>query len=312
MSGNLDTFMVLFSFMLPVLFSIGNLSVSSFGIFLALGFLMAVFLVWRLARSWDLDEEKILDLTLLTFLGGLIGARLYFGLENWQFFSSNPFRLLLILKYPGFSFWGGILGGWLILYFFTKKFKVDFWQAADIGAVGFFGGLIFADMGCLLGGCGAGIPSQLPLAVPMVSLVGKRLPVQAIEALLLTLVLFKIWSVATHFHLRGKIVSMSFIYLGIIKLAMDPLRQDPSGYFFPLSLIVLGITIFYRINVGKRTPISDLRLLTSFLLRLVTDATARKLLIEALLKSWYNQKILILWKLRRFRVRSAPKNTTNY
>ena len=47
--------------MLPVLFSIGKISVSSFGIFLALGILLGIFLVWRLSRAWDLDEEKILD-----------------------------------------------------------------------------------------------------------------------------------------------------------------------------------------------------------------------------------------------------------
>src|ERR1035437_2093730 len=101
--------------MFPVLFIIPGKSVSSFGIFLALGFLYGVFLIWRLSRAWDLDEEKVLDLTLFTFLGGLIGARLYFALENPQIFTANILRLVLVTKYTGFSFWGAILGGWLTL-----------------------------------------------------------------------------------------------------------------------------------------------------------------------------------------------------
>ena len=75
--------------MFPVLFSIGKITVSSFGVFLTLGFLFGVFLVWRLTRAWELNEEKILDLTMLTFIGGLIGARIYFLMENWQLFSND-------------------------------------------------------------------------------------------------------------------------------------------------------------------------------------------------------------------------------
>ena len=67
--------------MFPVLLSFGNISISSLGVFLAAGFLFAIFLIWRLSRAWDLDEEKVLDLTLLTFLGGLISSRIYFILD---------------------------------------------------------------------------------------------------------------------------------------------------------------------------------------------------------------------------------------
>src|SRR5438552_13186037 len=113
--------------MFPTLFSIGKFGISSFGVFLAFGFILGVFLIWRLARAWDLDEEKILDLTLLTFFGGLIGARIYFVLSHLSFFGLNPLKILLFQKYPGFSFWGAFLGGWLSLFYFAKKFKWDFW-----------------------------------------------------------------------------------------------------------------------------------------------------------------------------------------
>jgi len=164
--------------MLPVLFSIGPITVSSFGFFLSLAFLFATFLLWRLAHGWDLNEEKILDLIILSFFGGLIGARIFFIMLNFNLFSFDLGKMLLVTKYPGLNFWGGFLGGWLTLNFFTRRFKMDFWQVADLAAIGLLGGLILGDLGCFLGGCSFGVPSNSFFAVPMVGVIGKRFPVQ--------------------------------------------------------------------------------------------------------------------------------------
>lgn len=298
--------------MLPVLFSIGNISISSFGVFLALAFLFGVFLIWRLSRAWDLPEERILDLTLLSFAGGLLGARIFFVIEHWQFFSSLD-KILLINKYPGLSFWGGFLGGWLALYFFSRKFKMDFAAVADIGMVGFLGGLILGNLGCFLGGCGVGIASNFFLAAPVIGVIGKRFPVQILEALLLSWVLIRIWAKATHFHPRGLIVSQCLIYIGAVKLLMEPLKDLSSGFLFPLTLIVLGTHIFYKIHSGKRTLLADIKSFLKFILSLFNNAKARNLAVQQIKKSWYNQKIAVSWKLRslnkilrRMRVKATP------
>lgn len=285
--------------MLPVLFSIGNLSVSSFGIFLALGFLFGLFLIWRLARAWDLDEEKTLDLTLLTFAGGLFGARLYFVLEHLQYFTASPLNLFLINKIPGFNFWGGFLGGWLILFIFTRRYRLDFWQLADIASVGLLGGLILSNVGCFLGGCNAGITSKIFFAVSQEGLVGKRWPVQVVEAVLFTLSLMKIWSQATHFHQRGKIASLAFIYIGVVELVLEPLKQDRSSLLFSLILALLGLTTFYKVT--KQNPITHLKALGRFLVKFPTDSAVRKGVVQKLGKSWYNHKIAVLWKLRNLK-----------
>lgn len=305
--------------MFPVLFSLGKFNVSSFGFFLGLAFLFGVFLVWRLARAWDLDEEKILDLVLMSFLGGLIGARLYFGIENWQSFTANPLNLLLVNKYPGFSFWGAFLGGWLSLYFFCKRKRMDFWQLADLASVGFLGSLIFANIGCFLGGCSIGIESSF-LATPMVGVIGKRFPVQLLEATLFAIALKRIWSQAIHFHFRGKIVISTLIYIGLIKFFSESFKANHSGGFlYSLILVILGIAIFYRLSEGKRTLFSDLSKLGSFLIGLLTDEKVRKMLMQTLGKNWYNQKVALYWQLknftkilRRLRVRFSHKDSKLY
>lgn len=285
--------------MIPVLFSIGTLSVSSFGVFLALGFALGIFLVWRLCRAWDLDEEKSLDLTLLTFLGGLIGARVYFAILNLQYFVSSPINLILINKVPGFSFWGGILGGWLALYIFARRFRMDFWQLVDIAIVGVLGGLVSSSLGCFFGGCDIGTPTNTFLGATMIGSLGKRWPVQIVEGLFLSISLMTIWSKATHFHQRGKIAALGFIYIGVIKLILDPLRQDHSGRVFSLVFIILGLTIYYKVT--KQSPITHLKILRKSLVEFILKPETRKRVVQTVYRSWYNQKTAIGWKLRNLK-----------
>lgn len=282
--------------MLPVLFSIGGLTVSSFGVFLALAFLAGIFIIWRLCRAWDLPEERILDLMLLTFIGGLLGARLYFVIGHLSLFAAAPFNIILVNKVPGFTFWGGFLGGWLTLFFFAKRFRMDFRQLSDIALVGFFGGLILTDFGCFLGGCNVGTPTTSFLGVNMAGFVGKRWPVQIIEAFVLSLIFMKIWSKVTHFHQQGKIVSLGFIYIGLVKLALWPFREDRTDFFLVLGIIILGFTMYYMVlNIS---PIKHFKATASFVSGFVNNPAVRQKLVQRIGKYWYNQKANIGWNLR--------------
>lgn len=210
-------------------------------------------MIWRLARAWDLDEEKILDLTFLTALGGLIGARIYFTLEHLNLFASKIFSIMLPNKIPGFSFWGAFLGGWLVLNFFARRRKQNFWLILDIASVGFLGGLIFYNLGCFLSGCNAGIQSNLFFAVKMAGVTGKRLPVQILEAILLIAALVRIWSIAIRFHERGRILSLFLICLGAIKLILEPLKAThDEGVILSFILCALGALIYYKLPKATR------------------------------------------------------------
>lgn len=293
--------------MFPVFFSIGKISVSSFGAFFALGLLFGIFLIWRLSRAWDLDEEKVLDLTLMTFVGGLIGARLYFGIQNLNLFSDNFLNLLFINKVSGFSFWGALLGGWATLFFASKIKKADFGQIGDIASIGLLGSLVFINLGCFFGGCGIGIVSKAIYAVDMVGFVGKRFPVQLLEAILLTLVLIRVWSVATHFHIKGRIIALTLIYLGLIRLLMLPLKQNQNqGFILSSTVFILGIFFFYRIT--KRNIILDLKNASLSIFKLFTNSNVRKLVYLRLKKYCYNMTTSISWKIKNFKKTLRRRN----
>lgn len=304
--------------MFPVI-SLGPLNISSFGLTLALGFLFGVFLIWRLARAWDLNEERILDLTILTFLGGVVGARAYFILGNFNLFGFDILKWILIHKYQGFSFWGAIVGGVLVLKFYAKKFRVNFWQALDFAAVGFLAGLIFLSLGCFFGGCNIGISSKLFFALPMVGAIGVRIPIQLFESFALCIVLSLVWRRATHFHIHGTIASFSLISVGAITAFAQIFKQIQNRVdtAFSVLLIILGVRLFYKMT--KRKILTDARSAVGFVLNIIRDRQTRKIFVTTLRKSWYNYQVGVKWNIRqvlkfirRINVRFSHKDSKYY
>lgn len=296
--------MVAYLDMFPVI-SLGPFSISSYGIFLAAGFLFGVFLVWRLSRAWDLPEEKVLDLTLLTFLGGLLGARILFIWQNFEYFGWDIIKWLSIHRIGGFSLWGALIGGFFTLKYTSKKFKLNFWQVLDFASIGVLGGLIFQSLGCFLGGCNIGVTSNF-FAFQMVGEVGKRMPVQIFEAILYSFAIRSIWGLATHFHIPGTVAAVSLVCVGVIRIILKPLKADQQNLFLDVILLILGIILYYKLT--KRNIIADAKNLAN-----------PKLVLPHLKRIWYNYKVNFNWKirvllkfLRRINVYFSHKNSKYY
>lgn len=289
--------------MLPVLFTIGPVSVSSFGLSLVLAFLAAVFVAWRLAKAYDLNEGKILDLAILTLFAGLIGSRLYFIIFNYQIFN-DLMKIVLINRYPGMVFWGGLLGGGIILTLFTIRTKLNFWQIADMGAVSLILGLAIGNTGCFLGGCSYGVLSSLPFATTVTGILGRRFPISILESLILFISFMWLWKQAIRFHFQGKITALALIILGMEKYFAEFYRGDSQpfwksplilwGQIPSVALIILGVGVYYLRS--KRNFIKDLM----YLPQLITSSKKRDQLLSQLTKTCYNMKIG--WSVRLLKI----------
>lgn len=285
----------------PTLLTLGSLNISSFGFFLSLGFLLAIFIVWRLTRVYDIDEERTLDLSLLTFFGGLIGSRIFFVLMNLSQFNSIE-KIILFNRFPGLSFWGGLIGGSVTLYLFSRRFKLNFFQIADFVIVGFFAGLILGEFGCLLGGCQYGMFTNLPIGVMQVGLLGKRFPIQLLSALIYLIILLNLWRVALKFHWSGKVLGLGLIFMGLTSFLFDFLRGDRILLTSWVSLnmisavisLGLGLVTIYR--VGKRSIKSDLGMIPL----LFTSEKFRQTTLSRIGRGWYNLKVNFRVSLLRY------------
>ncbi|PJE68559.1 hypothetical protein COU96_03225 [Candidatus Shapirobacteria bacterium CG10_big_fil_rev_8_21_14_0_10_38_14] len=180
--------------MLPVLFSIGPITVYSLGFLLTVGAFLSSFVVWRRLRELGIKEEKTIDFILTLAFFGLIFARIIYIFWHFDQFGFSLSRWFLLGRYSGLSFWGGMLGFWLALWLFIKREKKDFWQLADELSFGLLPLLILAKTGCFFDGCSLGKPTNLFWGIYFPGTFLRRQPVSALAVVFLFLIfLFLIW-----------------------------------------------------------------------------------------------------------------------
>src|SRR5258708_39737065 len=109
--------------MYPELFRIGNFPITNYGIFLALGMLLALVVASRLGARDGLSKERIYDLGLWTLVGGLVGSKLLMFLvePGVQVFTLDFLR-------SGGVFYGGRVGGFFCVVLLVHLYKLPFWE----------------------------------------------------------------------------------------------------------------------------------------------------------------------------------------
>jgi phosphatidylglycerol---prolipoprotein diacylglyceryl transferase len=107
-----------------VAFHLGPLTVRWYGILIGLGFLMATWAATFLCKRRGLDTDTVINGALASFVGGILGARLYFVALDWQSFANHPQDILAIWQ-GGLSIHGGIIGGIITAWIYCRLMKFD-------------------------------------------------------------------------------------------------------------------------------------------------------------------------------------------
>ena len=263
--------------MYPELFRIGDFPINTYGILLAIGLLLALFVAARLGASDGLPRERIYDLGLWTIIGGLVGSKILmlFTEGNVNLFSLDFLR-------SGGVFYGGFLGGFFTLVFLIRYYKLSFWKVADAFSPGVALGQFFGRQGCFSAGCCWGKPTDLPwgvhftelghenTGVPIYDSAGGALhlhPTQLYESF----AMLAVFGVLYYLHKRKKFDGQVLIAYGIIysivRFTIEFFRDDPRGDLFGLttltglstsqiiSLIVAAVAVafmIWRLRLGDK------------------------------------------------------------
>ena len=119
-----------------VAFSIGDLPVYWYGILIALGFILAILYVSRRAREFGVDADRMLDVILGGAIGGIVGARAYYVILQWDYYGQNLSQIFNT-RSGGMAIYGGLIGGVLIGLLMCKIRRVKFMPALDLAVGGF-------------------------------------------------------------------------------------------------------------------------------------------------------------------------------
>ena len=150
--------------MYPELFSLGPITVYSYGVLLAISYLVGLWLAMRRARAWGLDANRVLDLGIYIIIAALIGAKLLLLVVDFNQFRQSPADLLSLARSGG-VFYGGLILAVLVAFWYVHKHRLPLWTTCDVFAPGIALGHVTGRLGCLAAGCCYGRPTSLPWGI---------------------------------------------------------------------------------------------------------------------------------------------------
>ena len=228
--------------MYPILFELGPVRLYSYGLMLALGFLLAVNLAERRARGAGLDSNKIQTLALVALLAGLIGARLGYVFLNWRFFAQRPLEIFR-LDHGGLVFYGGLAVGVLVGIWVARRQALPGWKTLDVMAPPFVLAHAVGRIGCFLNGCCYGKPSSVPWAVVFPNDLVSRHPVQLYEAAALVGIFFLLTRAERSNPRPGTVTLIYGFFYGGWRFFIEYFRGDNP-------VVALGLTVFQWLSIG--------------------------------------------------------------
>ena len=77
-----------------VAFTLFGVDIMWYGILMATGMVLGVFIALREAKRLNIKEDDILNLAIIAIPCGLIGARAYYVIFNWSYYSGNIAEIL--------------------------------------------------------------------------------------------------------------------------------------------------------------------------------------------------------------------------
>jgi phosphatidylglycerol:prolipoprotein diacylglycerol transferase len=243
----------------PILFEIFGFQVSSFGLMMAIGFLVGTWITAVRMEEDGLDPELAWSILLWVMLGGVAGSKLYFAVDTWLR-EGQPFFSLVFAR-EGITWYGGLIAGTVVGAIGCRVNGISWVRFANCGCIGAAIGQAIGRVGCFLVGDDYGRVSDVPWAVafPEGSPVTLETvhPTQLYETVWLLVVAAFLWRrrKASPF-LFGEYLALN----GMGRFVIEMWRVNPKvalGWTEPqwigVGLVVLGVTgwVYHRMRPTK-------------------------------------------------------------
>ncbi|MGD2125838.1 MAG: prolipoprotein diacylglyceryl transferase [Desulfobacteraceae bacterium] len=220
--------------MFPDLFSIGPLTVHTYGFFVAVGFTAALLLTIKIGKAEGMKAQQVMDMAFIMILWAIIGSRLMYVLINLDYYK-NHFLDIFKVWQGGLVFSGGLVAVAVAMSWYLKHHHLSFWKTGDLWAPGLALGQGLGRIGCFMAGCCYGKPTDVWWGVVFShpnSLAPLNIPIHPTQ-LYHALGGFIIFGVLLFIHARKKFVGQVFLWYLILhstsRLLIERFRADERG-----------------------------------------------------------------------------------
>lgn len=278
--------------MLPVLFELpqwipllGGAPITSFGVMMFLSFFVAGVLLKKEMIRLELDGERAWDILFAAVVGGIVGAKAYYVLLNFDDTLQDPIGM--IFARGGLVWYGGFLLATLLVYRAIRRHQLPLGKMADAIASPISIAYAIGRMGCFLVGDDYGRPTDhwVGIAFPegspptrvdyleqyfgitvdpaLVEQFGPVVPVhptQLYEVAMSTAMFLLLWRLRGHRFGYGWLFSLWLVLAGIERFLVEIVRVKDDRFIAGLTLaqlisillIVVGIVLMVRLQKRSR------------------------------------------------------------
>lgn len=252
----------------PVLFKIGSVTIYTYGVLAAAGFLVGLWLAYRQAPRAGLNPHGVWSLGVYGILAALLMSKMWLIFSAWDYYIAHPSEIFSMATFQSAgTFYGGVLGGiiWVVLY--TRFQKMALLAVLDVLAAPIALGHAIGRIGCFVAGCCYGKPTSLPWGVTFTSPIAETIagtplrvslhPTQLYEAGAEFLNFFLLIWLGARRRFTGQLIGAYFVLYGSERGAIEFLRGDPGRTMMfhnsvslmqivSAGLIIAGASLWWR------------------------------------------------------------------
>ncbi len=210
----------------PIIGKIGLFTIYSYGMMVAIAFLLGIFIAKLEAIRKNIKPDIMYDFSFYLIVGSIIGARIYYiFFFDLKGFLNDPVSIFKVWQ-GGLSIHGGILGGVVTGLIFSKIRKISFWKLADLISPSIILGQAIGRIGCFLNGCCFGI---------------KNHPTQIYEFILDFIGFLLLWNLRKKVTFEGGLFLLYLMMYSVIRIIVTQFRAD-NLYLWDTGLTLAGLT----------------------------------------------------------------------
>lgn len=265
---------------------LGGAPITSFGVMMLAAFLVGGYVLKNGMVRQGQTADQAWDLLFMAVIGGIVGARLYYVLLNYDRLAIDPMGM--IFSRGGMVWYGGFLLAAALVFRRIYKLGLPVGKTVDAAAPGLAIAYAVGRVGCFLVGDDYGRPtdSWLGIAFPdgkpastvtnltaqfgveidpaLVEKYGEVLPVhptQLYEVGISTLIFVVLWSLRDHGHRPGWLLTLWLVLASAERFFVEIFRAKDDRFFGVLTLaqvisIILagvGVAWMMKLRIAKRT-----------------------------------------------------------
>ena len=250
-----------------VALQIGDFKIYWYGVIIMFGMMLAVLYAYKSSKRYNVDRSKLFNCVIVGLITGIAGARLYFCIFKWDYYSQHLGEIFAIHE-GGLAIYGGIIGALLGGLIVTKIQRMKFMPILDISMMGFLLGQGIGRWGNFMNQEAFGTPTDLPWAMMSEGTGGVPVHPCFLYESLWCLLGFMVLHFYGKYRQRyaGQIFYLYLVWYGLERMIVEGLRTDslylPFNVFgveirvsqaLSAALFLAGIVMLI-INIKKEDP----------------------------------------------------------